>query len=117
VVISVRDILKSGARRWGLAPAVRLAAARAAWPAIVGDPLAAATAPVTLRGQTLVVGATSPVAAQEIRLRAGAIVRALIREMGEEAVTRVVPVMRHRLPARAAPVQDAKPRRRTGRSR
>lgn len=114
---SVRDILRFGARRWGLAPAVRLAAARAAWPAIVGDPLAGATAPVSLRGKTLVVGATSPAAAQEIRLRGVAIVRALTRDLGEEAVTRVVPVMRHRLPLAPGRSPEAGPRRRVPRGR
>jgi hypothetical protein len=94
-----------------------LAAARSAWTAIVGGPLAGATAPVTLRGATLVVGATSPAAAQEIRLRAAAIVRALARSLGEEAVARVVPVMRRRLPDLPELSPDAKTGRRAGRGR
>ncbi len=102
-VSSVRDILKTAARSWGLAPAARLASARAAWPAIVGPILAEGSAPVTLRGRTLLVGVKSPAAAQEIRLRGSAIVRALARELQEDIVSRVVPVMRHRLPGARGP--------------
>lgn len=108
---TVRDILKDAARRWGLAPAARLAAARAAWPAIVGPVLAERSAPVTLQGRALLVGVTSSAVAQEVRLRGTAIVRALVRELREDAISRVVPVMRQRLPGVARPA----PTKRSGR--
>ncbi|MGH2403414.1 MAG: DciA family protein [bacterium] len=97
MVTPIRSILKSAARAWGIEPAARLATARTAWPRIVGPALAAASAPVALRGGRLLVGVTHATAGQEVRLRKGAIVHALACELGENAITDVVPVARQRL--------------------
>lgn len=114
---SVRDILKAAARRWGLAPAARLVEVREGWAALVGPVLAEASAPLALRGRTLVVGVTSAAAAQEIRLRGARIVKSLARALREDAVSRVVPVTRHWLPrARArVPVRGSVRRPQPGR--
>jgi hypothetical protein len=100
VVTPLRDILRSAAQAWGLEPAARLAAAREAWPTIVGPTLAAASAPVALRGRRLHVGVTNSTAGQEIRLRGTAIMHAVNRALGEAAVADVVTVARRRLPGR-----------------
>ena len=99
MVTPIREILKTAARAWGIEPAARLALAQLAWRRIVGQALAESSAPVALRGQTLLVGVTHPTAGQEMRLRRGAILKALARELREDAVTDVVPVARRRLPA------------------
>lgn len=117
MVTPIRAILKSAARAWGIEPAARLAAARAAWPRIAGRALAALSAPVGVRGRSLLIGVTNAAAAQEIRLTKTAIVQALARDLGEEAVTDVVPVARRRLdlrvrrpaPARRVSVAPSRP--------
>ncbi|MGH2372227.1 MAG: DciA family protein [bacterium] len=117
MVTPIRAILKSAARAWGIEPAARLAAARAAWPRIAGRALAALSAPVGVRGRSLLIGVTNTAAAQEIRLTKTAIVQALARDLGEEAVTDVVPVARRRLdlrvrrpaPARRVSVAPSRP--------
>jgi len=117
VVTSVRDILRAAARRWGLAPAARLVAVREAWAVLVGPALAQASAPLALRGRTLVVAVTSATVAQDIRLRGTGLVKALTRTLGEDVISRVVPAMRHRLPAPRArmPVPESPRRPRRGR--
>jgi predicted nucleic acid-binding Zn ribbon protein len=97
MVTPLRDILRAAARAWGVEPAAHLAIAREAWPRIVGGPLAAASAPLSIRSGRLRVAVTHPAAGQEIRLRAGAIVAALNREIGAPVVDEVVAVAR-RLP-------------------
>lgn len=99
MVTPIRDILRTVAQTWNLEPAARLARAQEAWSRIVGQTLAEMSAPVAIRGGRLSVGVVHAVAGQEIRLRRTAIVRALARELGEEAVTDVLPVPRRRLPA------------------
>jgi hypothetical protein len=110
MVTPLRDILKSAARAWGLEPAARLAAAREAWPKIVGPAVAPASAPVALRGPRLYVGVTNSTVGQEIRLRRTAIAQALNRTLGEEVVTDVVPVARRRLPGREERRVQPRPR-------
>lgn len=93
MVVPLRDILKAVARTWGLQPAVRLRRSQEVWPRVVGRVLAEVTSPVALRGGRLRVRADSPAAGQEIRLRREAILRALAREVGEGAVTDIIPVV------------------------
>ena len=100
MVTPIRDILRRTARVWGLEPAAHLVLARQMWPQVVGLDLAKISAPVTLRGKTLVVGTTHPVAGQEIRLRQAGILAVLAREVGEGVVTAVFVVARRRLPGR-----------------
>ncbi len=100
MVTPIRSILKSAARAWGLEPAARLAAARAAWPRMAGPALAASSAPVGVRGKTLLIGVTNATAAQEIRLARTTIVHALAQELGEDGITDIVPVTRRRLDLR-----------------
>lgn len=97
MVTPIRAILKDAARKWGIEPAAHLAAARAAWPGVVGPALAAVSAPVSLRGRRLLVGVKNAAAGQEVRLRGHAIAAALGRELGTRAVTDVVPVHRQHL--------------------
>ncbi|HET8678917.1 MAG TPA: DUF721 domain-containing protein [bacterium] len=118
MVTPIRSILKSAARAWGIEPAARLAAARAAWPRVVGPALAASSAPVGVRGTTLLIGVTNAAAAQEVRLAKTTIAQALAQEFGGQGVTDVIPVARRRLdlrgrrpaPARARRVPAAPPR-------
>ncbi len=98
MVTPIRDILKRVARAWGVEPAANLALARRVWVEIVGADLARISAPVTVRGKTLLVGVTHPAAGQEVRLRRAAILAALAREVGEGAVVDVQVVSRRRLP-------------------
>ncbi|MBM3470477.1 MAG: DUF721 domain-containing protein [Armatimonadetes bacterium] len=100
MVVPIRDVLRSAARALGIEPAAHLAAAREAWPRVVGQALAGVSAPVTLRGKRLQVGVTHEAAGQEIRLRRAEIVVALAREVGEGAITDVTPVARRSLPGR-----------------
>lgn len=97
MVTPLRDVLKAQARAWGIERAAHLAAVRSAWPSVVGAVLAEVAAPVTLRGTCLFVGVTHTAAAQEIRLRGSAIVRALAQQVGPGVVTEVRPVPRQRL--------------------
>jgi hypothetical protein len=114
MVTSVRASLRAGARAWGIEPAARLALARTAWPQIVGPTLARVSAPVSLRGGRLLVGVRHPSAAQEIRLRGGAIIRALVRHLEEDVVTEVVPVARRHLSLVGTPSPAPKARRVSG---
>ncbi|MDR7544898.1 MAG: DUF721 domain-containing protein [Armatimonadota bacterium] len=98
MVTPLRDILRAAARAWGIEPAAHLACARGAWPRIVGEPLAAVSAPLSIRGGRLRVAVNHPAAAQEVRLREGAIAAALNREIGAQVVTEVVAVARRRVP-------------------
>jgi predicted nucleic acid-binding Zn ribbon protein len=98
MVTPLRDILRAAAKAWGIEPAARLAAAREAWPRIVGPSLAGMTVPLAVRGQRLRVGVAHATAAQEVRLRRAAILRALNQEVGGEAVTELVTVARRRIP-------------------
>lgn len=100
MVTPIRSILKSAVRTWGLEPAARLAAARAAWPRIAGPALAASSAPVGVRGKTLLIGVTNATAAQEIRLAGTTITQALAEELGATGITDVIPVTRRRLDLR-----------------
>ena len=100
MVTPIRSILKSAARAWGIEPAARLAAARAAWPRIVGPALVASSAPVGVRGTILLIGVTNAAAAQEIRLSKTTIAQALAQELGEPGITDVIPVARRRLDLR-----------------
>jgi predicted nucleic acid-binding Zn ribbon protein len=113
MVTPLRDILRAAARAWGIEPAAHLASARAAWPRVVGEPLAAASAPLHIRGGRLRVAVTHPAAAQEIRLRAGAIAAAVNREIGAPVVVEVIAVARRRLPGEgsAAGGRDRDPAR------
>lgn len=99
MVTPIRDILKSAARTWGIEPAADLAAARAAWPKIVGPALAERSTPLSLSRGRLRVGTSAAAAGQEIRLQSAAIARELNRELGSRRVTQVVVTMRRRLPA------------------
>ncbi len=100
MVTPIRDILKTTVRAWGLERAARLGAAQASWSSIAGPALAAASAPVALRGRRLYVGVTNSTVGQEVRLRQSALVQAVNRALGEEVVADVVPVARRRLPGR-----------------
>ncbi len=100
MVLPIRDVLKSAARSLGIEPAAHLASARAAWPRIAGAALAGMSAPLNIKGRRLLVAATHPAAAQEIRLRRAEILAALAREVGGGAITELTPVARQRLPGR-----------------
>jgi hypothetical protein len=110
MVTPLRDILKSVTQAWRLEPAARLALAQAAWPRMVGKSLAEVSAPVGIHGRRLVIGVIHPTVGQEIRLRRTAIIQSLARELGENAVTELVPAARRRLPAR----RSGKPQRTGG---
>lgn len=116
MVTPIRSILKSAARAWGIEPAARLAAARAAWPRIAGPALVASSAPVGVRGTILLIGVTNAAAAQEIRLLKTTITQVLAQELGEQGITDVIPVARRRLdlrvrtPVRARRMSVAPPR-------
>jgi predicted nucleic acid-binding Zn ribbon protein len=98
MVTPLRDILRAAVKTWGLEPVARLARLQAAWSRLVGGELAAASAPVSLRGGRLLVAVTNSTAGQEIRVRRADILRVLVRELGEEVVTDIRPVARRRLP-------------------
>lgn len=97
MVVPIRDILAREAARWGLEPAARLAEARRRWGAVVGEKLAEASAPVAVRGRTLVVGVTHSTAGQEIRLRRAAIVAALNGKSAKPVLDDIRVVARRRL--------------------
>lgn len=102
MVTPIREILKRTARAWGLEAAAHLVSARQMWPEVVGPELAKLSAPVTVRGKTLVIGVTHPVGGQEIRLRQARILAVLTREIGEGELTKVLVVARRRLPGSRA---------------
>jgi hypothetical protein len=65
---------------------------------MVGAALANASAPLAVRSGRLHVAVLHAAAAQEIRLRAGAIVAAVNRELGDPVVREVATVPRRTLP-------------------
>lgn len=97
MVTPVREVLARGIHRWGLEPAARLAEARRRWNALVGASLAEVSAPVGVRGKTLLVGVTHSAAGQEIRLRRAAILAGLAGKGGGGAFDDVRVVTRRRL--------------------
>lgn len=106
MVTPIRDILARAAGGWGLEPAAWLAHARRVWSALVGPELAHTSAPVAIRGKTLLVGVTHPTAGQEVRLRRTAILAGLATELGKPALEEIHPVPRRRLPGRG-PAREA----------
>jgi predicted nucleic acid-binding Zn ribbon protein len=107
MVTPLRTILKTVTKNLALEPAANLARAQAIWPALVGPAIAAASTPVALRNQRLMVGVTHPAVGQEIGLRQGQIVAALREALGAEVVAGVRTVHRRSL---AAPSRHAKRR-------
>ena len=97
MVTPIRDVLGTAARWWGLGRLAGLVDLQRRWPAIVGTALAEVSRPGRLRGDTLVVVAVHPVAAQEVRWRERAILRAAAAGCGE-GPSRVRVVVRTRLP-------------------
>ncbi|MBI3998203.1 MAG: DUF721 domain-containing protein [Armatimonadetes bacterium] len=97
MVTPVRTILKAVTQTWGLERAARLAAAAEHWAGVVGPVLAERSAPVGLRGDTLLVGVIHSTVGQEIRLRRTAITRKLAAILGQGAVRDVTVVPRRRL--------------------
>jgi predicted nucleic acid-binding Zn ribbon protein len=69
-----------------VAPATLLARIQQAWPAAVGDVVAANASPLRERGGTLTVYCPQAVWAQEVSLMAGEVVANLNRELGDELV-------------------------------
>jgi predicted nucleic acid-binding Zn ribbon protein len=71
-----------------LAPATALATVQQAWPAAVGDAVAAQTEPVRLaaRSKTLTVACSQAVWAQELHLMSAAVVAALEQRVGAGVV-------------------------------
>lgn len=100
MVTPIREILARAAAGWGLEPAARLAHARRVWGALVGPEMADASAPVAIRGKTLLVGVTHPTVGQEVRLRRTAILAGLATELGKRVLEEIHPVPRRRLPGR-----------------
>lgn len=100
MVTPIREILARAAGGWGLEPAARLAHARRVWSALVGPKLAHISAPVAIRGKTLLVGVTHPTAGQEVRLQRTAILVGLATELGKQYLEEIHPVPRRRLPGR-----------------
>ena len=72
-----------------LAPATLLAEVQAAWPAAVGDALAAAGTPVSEREGTVVIACREAVWAQELDLMSERVVEALNGALGRTAVRRL----------------------------
>lgn len=72
-----------------LAPATPLAAVQRAWPAAVGEALAAAATPVGERAGVVTVACTSAVWAQELDLMGERVVAALNDALGRPAVRRL----------------------------
>jgi len=97
MVVPIREVLARKAAGWGLEPAVRLADARRNWKALVGAKLVEVSAPVGIRGKTLLVGVTHSAAAQEIRLRRGAILAGLNGPGGAPGLEEIRVVPRRRL--------------------
>lgn len=89
----VRDILRQAARTLGLEPAIYLVRAREVWPQVVGPTLAGGTEPRSVRGSTVVVAATHPLVAQEVRLRREEILEGLRRYLPEAAGLRELRVI------------------------
>ena len=102
MVTPIREILARAAEGWGLEPAARLAHARQVWGALVGPELAHISAPVAIRGKTLLVGVTHPTAGQEVRLRRTAILAGLATGFGKRVLEEIHPVPRRRLPGRGS---------------
>jgi predicted nucleic acid-binding Zn ribbon protein len=69
-----------------LAPLTTLAVVQRAWPAVVGDAIAAQAHPTSERGGVLTITCTSAVWAQELDLMAPDVVARLNAELGSEAV-------------------------------
>jgi predicted nucleic acid-binding Zn ribbon protein len=86
---------------------------RRRWPALVGPVLAAVSRPERRRGDALVVVVTQPAAAQELRWRQAAILRALPASARAPRPTRVRVVVRSHLPA-VRPGVAGRPRGRRG---
>ena len=100
MVTPIREILARAAGGWGLEPAARLAHARRVWGTLVGPELAHTSAPVAIRGKTLLVGVTHPTVGQEVRLRRTAILAGLAIELGKRVLEEIHPVPRRRLVGR-----------------
>ncbi len=71
------DLLRRNARNLGIEPAVHLVEIRRAWEGVVGPALARASRVASFRSGVLVVSATHPLVAQEIKMRRRAILSAL----------------------------------------
>lgn len=106
MVTPIRDVLTAAAGRWGLRRLSWLVDVQRQWPTIVGPVLAGVSRPEHVRGDALVVVATQPVAAQEIRLRQRTILRALPGVGRASCPTRLLVIVRAHLP-RSAPVRVA----------
>jgi predicted nucleic acid-binding Zn ribbon protein len=76
------DLLRRNARSLGIEPAVHLVEIRRVWESVVGPALAAASRVASFRGGVLVVSATHPLVAQEIRMRRRAILAAVETRAG-----------------------------------
>lgn len=97
MVTPIRDVLKATVGRWGLGGLSWLVEVQRRWPAVVGPVLAAVSRPERVRGDALVVVASHSVAAQELRLRQRAILRALPGPGRAPRPARVLVVVRARL--------------------
>ena len=71
------------------APPTLLARAQAAWPAAVGEVIAAESTPVSEREGTLVIGCSSAVWAQELELMAADLIGPLNAALGGAPVRRL----------------------------
>ena len=71
------------------APPTLLARAQAAWPAAVGEVIAAESAPVSEREGTLTIGCSSAVWAQELELLSGELIGPLNDALGGPRVRRL----------------------------
>jgi predicted nucleic acid-binding Zn ribbon protein len=70
-----------------LAPATALAAVQSAWPAAVGEAIAAQAQPVAERGGRVTVACRSAVWAQELDLMSVEVIERLNQALGRPAVT------------------------------
>lgn len=94
VLTAVRDILRQAARTLGLEPAVYLVRAREVWPQMVGGTLAGATEVRSVRGGVVMVAATHPLVAQEVRLRREEILAGLSQRVPEAGLRELRVIIR-----------------------
>lgn len=89
----IGEAVRAALRALGIARGVARAAAVSAWSAAasdaVGDEAAGRTRALRVDGDAIVVAVSSPVVAQELRLRSGELVEALARRAPESGVRRI----------------------------
>jgi predicted nucleic acid-binding Zn ribbon protein len=84
---SLQSLVVPTLSRLGLKGRARQVQVLVAWPAVVGEPVAAETRPTTLARGRLTVETSSPALSHQLRLQAQIIIDALNQRLGEAVVT------------------------------